>query len=236
MSYLDTASGNVVKNLSVDQRAGFIRRTYAHVALAIGFMAVSCAFLLQIGVGEALAKILSNGGIMTIVIYFGLFIGAGIVADRWARSEQSVTMHYVALLGYAFVEALIVVPALYVASVVAPSAITDAAITTAALVTAITYIAFTTKKDFSFLGPYLMVGGVIAMVTCVAGWVLGFELSLFVMAAIVALAGGFVLFNTSNIIHVYQEHQHVAASLSLFASIAFMFRFILQMFMSFGDD
>jgi len=57
-----------------------------------------------------------------------------------------------------------------------------------------------------------------------------------VIGAIVLLAAGFILYNTSNIIHVYQEHQHVAAALGLFASIALMFRFILSFFMSFGDD
>lgn len=235
MSYLDTATGNVVSNLSVDQRAGFIRRTYAHVAMAIGFMAVSCAFLLQIGAGPVLLSFL-GGGTLNYLIYFGLFIGASILADNWARSEHSVTMHYVALLGYAFVEALIVLPLLYLATIYNPSAIMNAAITTAALVTGISYIAFTTKKDFSFMGPYLTIGGFIAMGTCIAGAIFGFQLGVFAMGLIVLLAGGFILYSTSNIIHVYQEHQHVAAALGLFASIALMFRFVLQLFMSFGDD
>jgi len=159
MSYLDTATGQVVSHLNVEQRAGFIRRTYGHVAMAIAAMAFFCAVLLQMGAGPVLVKFLS-GGTLNYLIYIGLFIGAGILADNWARSEHSQTLHYVGLLGYAFVEAVIVTPALFIASIKSPSAIPDAAITTAALVTGLTYIAFTTKKDFSFLGPYLAVGGI----------------------------------------------------------------------------
>ncbi len=235
MSYLDTATGHVVSNLNVEQRAGFIRRTYGHVAMAIAAMAFFCALLLQIGAGPVLLSFL-GGGTLNYLIYIGVFIGAGILADNWARSEHSLTMHYVALLGYAFVEAVVVTPALFSATMYNPSAIMNAAITTAALVTGLTYIAFTTKKDFSFLGPYLAVGGIIAMGTCIAGAVFEFQLGLFIISAIVLLAAGFILYNTSNIIHVYQEHQHVAAALGLFASIALMFRFVLSLFMSFGDD
>lgn len=235
MSYLDTASGNVVSSLSVDQRAGFIRRTYAHVAMAIGFMAVACAFLLQIGAGEILAPLM-YGSTTSFFITFGLFIGAGIVADKWARSEHSTTMHYAALLGYAFVEAVIVVPFLYIATLYFPSAIMNAAITTGALVVGLTYIAFTTKKDFSFLGPFLTIGIVVGMGTVFASYLFGFNIGTIGIGLFVMLAGGSVLYYTSNIIHVYREHQHVAAALSLFASIAFMFRMVLQLFMSFGDD
>lgn len=235
MSYLDTATGSIVSSLSVDQRAAFIRKTYAHVAMGIAAMAFSCVFLLQVGAGPVLLSFLS-GGTLNYLIYFGVFVGAGVLADNWARSEHSTTMHYIALLGYAFVEAVVATPLLYLASLYNPAAIMDAAITTAALVAGLTLLAFTTKKDFSFLRPFLLVGSIIAMGACVAGAVFGFNLGLLGISAIVLLSAGFVLYNTSNIIHVYKEHQYVAAALGLFASIALMFRFVLQMFMSFGDD
>lgn len=235
MSYLDASSGAVVSQLSVDQRAGFIRRTYAHVAMAIGFMAIACYFFLASGIAPAIAQVMF-GGTINMLVSLGLFIGAGVLAEKWARSEMSRTLHYAALLGYAFVEALILTPVLLVASVYDPAAIPDAAICTAALVAALSYIAFTTKKDFSFLGPFLAVGFIVALGACVASMIFGFSFGVIGSAAIVMLAAGSVLYQTSNIIHHYQEHQHVAAALGLFASIALMFRFLLQMFMAFGDD
>lgn len=235
MSYMNAASGAVVSNLDVDQRAGFIRRTYAHVAMAIGSTAVFVALLLAVGAGPVLLSFLS-GGMVNLLIFMGLFIGAGIMADRWARSGQSITMHYVALFGYAFVEAVVVTPAIYIAVLYKPSAIWDALFATSALVAGLSWLAFSTKKDFSFMGPFLMIGSLIAMAVIFAGVIFGFSIGLVGIGAIILLAAGFVLYNTSNIIHHYKEHQHVAAALSLYASIALMFRFILQFFIGFGED
>ena len=235
MSYMNAGSGAVVSHLAEDARAGFIRRTYAHVAMAVAATAAFVAFLIAVGAAPVILSFI-GGGMFNMLIFMGLFIGAGIAADRIAHSENSVTMHYVALLGYAFVEAIVVTPAIYIAAMYKPSAIWDALLATSALVAGLSWIAFSTKKDFSFMGPFLAIGGLIAMAVIFAGVIFGFSIGLVGIGAIVLLAAGCVLYNTSNIIHHYQEHQHVAAALGLYASIALMFRFILQFFLSFGED
>ena len=48
----------------------------------------------------------------------------------------------------------------------------------------------------------------------------------------VVFAGACVLYHTSNVLHKYQTNQYVAASLALFASVALMFWYILQLIMS----
>jgi FtsH-binding integral membrane protein len=50
----------------------------------------------------------------------------------------------------------------------------------------------------------------------------------------VLFAAGSVLYTTSNILHQYRTDQHVAAALSLFASVALLFFYILQVLMSLG--
>jgi FtsH-binding integral membrane protein len=47
----------------------------------------------------------------------------------------------------------------------------------------------------------------------------------------VAFAGAAILYETSNILHHYRPNQHVAASLSLFASVALLFWYVLRIFM-----
>lgn len=235
MSYLNVASGSVVANLPGEARAGFIRRTYAHVAGAIAALAIVEALILQAGLGASLLQFLGTGT-MNYLIYLGLFIGASIVADRWAHSDKSREMQYLGLGLYVVVQAVILAPAMHLASLYAPTAIVDAAIATAALVTGLTYVCFTTKKDFSFLGPIIAIASFVAIGLCVAGAVFGFNLGVVFAGAIVVLAGASVLYSTSNILNHYQEHQHVGAALGLFASVALMFRFMLQIFMSFGDD
>ena len=235
MSYLNVGSGNVVASLPGEARAGFIRRTYAHVAGALALLAVVEAVLLKAGAGEVLLGFL-GAGTMNYLIYLGLFIGASVVADNWAHSEKSREMQYVGLGVYIFVQAVILAPAMHLASVYAPNAIVDAGVATAALVTGLSYVCFTTRKDFSFLGPIIAIASIVAIGLCIAGAIFGFDLGIVFAGAIVLLAGASVLYSTSNILHHYQEHQHVGAALGLFASVALMFRFMLQIFMSFGDD
>ena len=47
----------------------------------------------------------------------------------------------------------------------------------------------------------------------------------------IALACGFILYDTSNVLHHYRIGQHVAASLALFASVALLFWYVLQLLM-----
>ncbi|MFT5571317.1 MAG: FtsH-binding integral membrane protein [Cryomorphaceae bacterium] len=235
MSYLNVASGNVVASLPGEARAGFIRRTYGHVAASLALLAILEWQMLGLGLGPVAMQFL-GGGMMNVLLYIGLFIGASYVANNWAHSNKSKEMQYAGLGLFIFAEAIILLPAMYMAQNIAPNAIGNAAVTTAALVTGLTYICFTTRKDFSFLGPIITIGAFIAIGLAIAAVIFGFNLGLVFSFAIVGLAGAAILYNTSNIMREYGEDQHVAAALALFASIALMFRFLLQIFMSFGDD
>jgi FtsH-binding integral membrane protein len=48
----------------------------------------------------------------------------------------------------------------------------------------------------------------------------------------VALAGGAILYDTSNVLHHYPEDRYVAAALELFASVALMLWYVLRLFLS----
>ena len=60
----------------------------------------------------------------------------------------------------------------------------------------------------------------------------GFNLGLVFSAAMVALFAGYIIYDTSNIIHRYGTNEHVAASMALFGSFAMLFYYILRIFMS----
>src|SRR6202000_2743504 len=59
---------------------------------------------------------------------------------------------------------------------------------------------------------------------------LGFQLGTWFSVAMIGFAGAAVLYDTSNIIHVYPEDRYVAAAMPLFASIALMFWYVLRLF------
>ena len=53
--------------------------------------------------------------------------------------------------------------------------------------------------------------------------------------AMVGLAGGAILYDTSNVLHHYPQDRYVGASLALFASVALMLWYVLRLFMA-SDD
>ncbi|NIW23720.1 MAG: permease, partial [Gammaproteobacteria bacterium] len=96
----------------------------------------------------------------------------------------------------------------------------------------LTVVAFVTKKDFSFLRGILVWAGILALVAIVGSVLFGFHLGTWFSVAMIGFAGAAILYDTSNVMHHYPEDRYVAAALELFASIALMFWYVLQLFMS----
>jgi FtsH-binding integral membrane protein len=165
------------------------------------------------------------------LLIIGAFMLVGWLATRTAQTSTSIGMQYFAYAAYVAVEALIFVPLLYIANAKAPGAIDSAALVTGLGAAGLMIVAHRTRKDFSFLRAILMWGGVIAIVAMIGGAVFGFQLGTWFSVAMIGFAGAAVLYDTSNIIHVYPEDRYVAAAMQLFASIALMFWYVLRLMM-----
>ena len=219
-----------------EQQAAFIKKTYAHVALAVlGFVMVEYVFL-STPVITNLALSLTQG--WSWLIMLGIFMFATTIAENWAMNSTDRNMQYAALLLYVVAQAFIFIPLLYVAIVIIgdTSIIFNAAMLTLALFSGLTAIVFFTGKDFSFLRNFIAIGGMMAMALIVLGILFGFTLGLFFSFAMVALAAASILYQTSNMLHVYNQDQYVAASLGLFASLMLMLWYIMRILMSFTGD
>jgi FtsH-binding integral membrane protein len=215
------------------ERAGFIRRTYAHLALAIlaftGIEALIFGVLIPHtpGFHEGLVGFLSNRFSWLIVL--GLFIGASYLANYWAMQGGSPGLQYAGLGLYVLAEALIFVPILYVAMVAMNdyAIVAQAGILTLCLFAGLTAVVFTTGKDFSFLGPIIAIASLVAFGFIICAMIFGFSLGLVFSLAMIVLAGASILYNTSGVMYHFRVDQHVAASLSLFASVALLFYYVL---------
>lgn len=240
MSYLvDGYHGDRVASAPVSERVRFIRRTYAHLAGAIAAFVGLEAILLGSGLGVELFKTVFafNGAWIGLML---LFIVGGIAAQVMARSRQSVGIQYAGLTLYVLLQVLLCFPILLVATQHPQYAGKDlplqAGIVTLAVFAGLTAAVFTSGKDFSFLGPVLWVGVLLAAGVVIAAGIGGWSLGLGFAAAMVAVFAGFIIYDTSNIIHHYGTDQHVSASLELFASVTMLFWYILHIFMSAGRD
>ena len=231
MSYLDMSSGQVVAQAPATERAGFIRRTYLHLAGAVLAFAALETFFITSGVAAQFVGLLGASS-MSWLLVLAAFMGISYVADKWARSEVSPQMQYAGLGLFILGEAIIFMPLLYIAASFAPGVIPQAGIATLALVGGLTFTAFSTRKDFSFLAPVLAIGGIVAIGLIVASILFGFTLGLVFAGAMIILSAGSILYTTSNMIHHYRTEQHVAASLGLFASVGMMFYYLVFFFLN----
>ncbi|MBT5916326.1 MAG: permease [Opitutae bacterium] len=220
-----------VANSPASERAAFIRRTYAHLAVALlGFIAVEY-YLVHSSFAASLVSSMIGG--MSWLIVLGLFMGVSYLANKLAASQTSQQMQYLGLGLFVVAEAIVFLPLLYIATFYAGEGlIATAGLMTLLLVGGITATVFITKKDFSFMGSVLSIGGFVALGFILCSMIFGFSLGLVFSSVMVLFAGGSVLYSTSNILHRYNTDQHVAASLSLFASVALLFFYILQVLMS----
>ena len=230
MSY--QAYAELAANALPEARAQFIRRTYAHLAIAVlGFLVLEYVLISLPGIGNFAA--LMTGGLNWLVV-LGLFMVVSFVADRMARSSVSRGVQYVGLALYVVAQAVIFVPLLFVAVYLVNDStlIPTAAIITGTLFAGLTAVAFFTRADFSFLRGVLLIGGFVALGLIAASVIFGFTLGLIFSFAMVGFAAAAILYYTSNIIHYYRTDQYVAASVTLFASVALLFWYVLQILIS----
>ena len=215
----------------------FYQKTYLHLAGAIGAFIILEAMLFAIpGIDLFVFKMIGGG--MSWLLVLGLFMGASWIANKWATSDTSRGMQYAGLGLYVVAEAIIFLPLLLIAVRFTGQShlVGQAAIITLGLFAGLTFVAFTSKKDFSFLGGVLKIGSFVAIGLIVASLLMGFNLGIWFSGAMVLFAGVSILYQTSNIIHNYRPDQHVAASLGLFASVALLFWYVLQILLSLNSS
>jgi modulator of FtsH protease len=97
-------------------------------------------------------------------------------------------------------------------------------------------IASTTKRDFSFLGKFLVIGVVVVFLAIIANLFLHIPaLSLTISAVFILISSGFILYEVNQIVRG-GETNYVMATLSLFISIYNIFSNLLSILMSFGGN
>lgn len=98
-----------------------------------------------------------------------------------------------------------------------------------------TYV-MTTKKDFSFLAGFLMMGMIVVLLASIAGIFFHMPaLQLAISAAVIFIMSGFILFETSQIIHGGQTN-YILATASLYLSIYNIFVSLLHILGVMSDD
>lgn len=214
----------------VAERAQFIERTYLHLGGAMAafvgleYVFLHTPFMRQLGV----SMLQTHWGLVLL-----LFVAVSWIADYFARHSSSRPMQYLGLGLYVLAEAVIFVPLMMLAEHFGGAdTIMTAGVSTLAIFAALTGIVMVTKKDFSWMRGALMILSLGALGLIVFSLLFGFQLGIFFVVFMIALSACYILYDTSNIMRHYHPQAYVAAALTLFASVALMFWYILQFVMS----
>lgn len=212
------------------QRGVFIMRVYGHLMGAIALFILVEVYFFKSGLALSIANALL--GVNWLLVMGGFMVAAWLARGMAARAGGLGTQ-YLGLGLYVLAQSIIFAPLLYIANTyTGGGVIQSAAIITLLGFVGLTAIVFHTRKDFSFMGGMLRFGGIMALVAIVASVLFGFQLGTWFSVGMVALAGGAILHDTSNILRYWPNDRYVGASLELFASVALMFWYVLRLLMS----
>ncbi|WP_419536405.1 Bax inhibitor-1/YccA family protein [Endozoicomonas sp.] len=200
-----------------------LRNTYMLLGMTLLFSAVTAGVAMALQISQMTALILSLVG-------FGLLF----VVNKTADSAKGI----VAVFAFTGVLGAALGPMLnhYLGMANGPSLIMQALGGTAVVFFALSGYVLTTRKDFSFMGGFLMVGLIVAVVASLA--LMFFNVpaaSLALSAVIVLLMSGFILFDTSRIIHG-GETNYIRATVSLYLDIYNLFTALLHLLGATSDD
>ena len=200
-----------------------LRNTYTLLSMTLMFSALCAGIAVMINMPPM-------GIIITLVGYFGLlFLTARLRNSAWGLVSVFALTGFMGLTLGPIISMYLSVPS------------GDQVVMTAMGGTGIIFLGLsgyvlTTRKDFSFMGGFLMVGILVAFLAGIASMFLSMPgLSLAVSAMFVLLMSGLILYQTSEIIHG-GETNYIMATVTLYISIYNLFLSLLQLLGALGGD
>ena len=201
-----------------------LKNTYMLLGVTLLFSAVTAGISMAMGLGQGTALIF-------MLVGFGLLF----VVNKTADSSKGL----LAIFAFTGVMGASIGPMLnyYLAMPNGPALVMQALGGTAVVFFGLSAYALTTRKDFSYMGGFLMVGLLVAVVAMIANIFLAIPaLSLTISAAVVMIMSGLILYDTSRIING-GETNYIRATVSLYLDIYNLFIHLLSLLSFFsGDD
>ena len=224
MAYLEPTVIRTRRTGAVLATNKLIRNTYALLAMTLAFSALTAGIAVMINM-PPLHWLLTIGG------YFALLF----LTAKTANSAMGLVCIF-ALTGFMGLTLGPIISFYLHAFSNGPQLVMMAFGGTAAIFVGLSGYALTTKRDFSFLGGFLMVGILVAFLAGIAALVFSFPaLSLAVSAMFILLMSGFILYQTSQLVHEPNTN-YILATVGLYVSIYNLFTSLLYLFGIFGGD
>ncbi len=199
-----------------------LKNTYILLSMTLIFSGVTAAVGMSINLGH-------GASLVSSLVALGLLWFA---LPRTANSSAGIPVLFAitGLLG------LGMAPLLNYYMAINPSIVSTALGGTGVIFLGLSGYALTTRKDFSFMGGFLMVGLMVVLVAALANIFLQMPvMQLVISAAIVMIMSGLILYQTSAIING-GETNYIMAAATLFLSLINLFQALLHLLGAFGGD
>jgi modulator of FtsH protease len=199
-----------------------IRSTYQLLSMTLVFSAAMAYVSIIMQASQGMGLVATIAGI--VMLWF--------VLPKTANSATGIPVIFVVtgLLGFGVGPMV----AYYLAA--DPSIVMTALGGTGVIFLGLSGYALTTRKDFSFMGGFLMVGMLVIIGASLLNIFMGIPaLGLTVSAGVIMIMSGFILYQTSSIIHG-GETNYIMATAGLFLSLLNMFTALLHLLGALGDD
>lgn len=200
-----------------------LKNTYMLLGMTLLFSAFTAGVSMAMGLP-------AGAGLILTLVGFGLLF----VVHKMADTAKGLP----AIFAFTGVMGASIGPMLshYLAMPNGPALVMQALGGTAVVFFGLSAYALTTRKDFSFMGGFLMVGLIVAVVAMIANIFLAIPaLSLTISAAVIMIMSGLILFDTSRIIHG-GETNYIRATVGLYLNIYNLFIHMLHLLTALGGD
>jgi len=213
---------------AVSERATFLKKVYGILFLGILGFAATLWATANVPFANDLAVRLGNtihGTKWGWALYLGLFMGGSMLVNVLAEKRP---INVIAFAAWVVLLAFLISPlVLMINQVRGPEVITEASLITALVFGALTLTVFVTGKDFSFLRGALFFGVLALLGVGIAGAIFGFTIGLWYSWIAVVLMAGYVLYDTSSILHRLPTTMAMTGAILLFTDVVLLFKHIL---------
>ncbi len=200
-----------------------IRNTYTLLSMTLLFSAVTAGLSMMFNLPHP-------GLLLTLGGYFGLLF----LTSKF-RNQSLGLLFVFALTGFMGYTLGPIINA-YLSTANGGQIVMTAMGATGAIFLSLSAYALTSRKDFSFMGGFLMVGILVAFLAGLGAFFFEMPaLSLAVSAMFVLLMSGLILYETSNILHG-GETNYIMATVTLYVSIFNLFTSLLHLLGAFNSD
>jgi modulator of FtsH protease len=202
------------------ERATLVRRTYSLVLASIVLTIGGTWFGLQ---NESIMQSVAAHPWISMILWF-----APLLMAQRARVATPQKLGLVLL--FAFMSGVLYSPLIFIYEKMQPGVVGQAGLLTLSAFTVLTIYAWTSRRDFSAWGGFLVVGVWVLIATMLLNTFFQNQTASLWMAGVgVMLFSGLLVFDTWRLRNVYGPDDYVMAAVQIYLDLLNMFLFVLQL-------